>query len=70
MNQEAGTAGRPGPGLHPRLEGGALRTHQGVGQDRGPARRPALGRLTGYPGGDEEAVRGIPGRSYQGQPAE
>jgi len=51
------------------LAGGALRAHQGLGQDRGSARGPACGRLTGHPGGDAEAVRGIPGRTDQGQEA-
>ena len=58
---------RLGPGLHSRLAGCSLRPHQGFSQDRGPAQRSALGRLTGHPGGDEEAVRGIPGRADQGQ---
>jgi hypothetical protein len=31
--------------------------------------RPTRGRLTGHPGGDEEAVRGIPGPTHQGQGA-
>jgi len=30
------------------------------------ARRAARGRRTGHSGGDEEAVRGIPGPAYQG----
>jgi hypothetical protein len=30
-------------------------------------RCPALGRLTGHPGGDEKTVRGVPGPAHQGQ---
>ena len=56
LHQEADFARQPRPGLHPRLAGGALRAHQGLGQDCRSARCFALRRLTGHPNGDAEAV--------------